>query len=139
MASAAAVKSTVKREDHKEEQKSHSTDAFTISENSAFNRVTRQKLKTKSKADVATITESPTTAVEDEKRTIKPNVLKGEDEGFTLADLLTSWVQSFACAICLERVRDPVALSCLHSFCRSCIVMLLNTKSCKSVSISDVR
>ena len=81
MASAAAAEATVKREDRTEEEISHSTDAFTISENSAFTRVTRQKIKTKSKADAATITESPTSTVEDEKRTIKPNVLQGEDEG----------------------------------------------------------
>lgn len=45
----------------------------------------------------------------------------------TLADLFTSWAKSLGCAICLNRVREPVALSCLHSFCKHCVEMLLIT------------
>ncbi len=40
--------------------------------------------------------------------------------------------QRLSCPVCFERFRDPRLLTCMHSFCKTCIVNVL-TKSLRNI------
>lgn len=52
-----------------------------------------------------------------------------------LLDLYNGWEDNLQCAICLSQFKDPLALTCLHSFCSRCLEMILiNTKGTRASS-----
>ena len=47
--------------------------------------------------------------------------------------------RSSKCGICLEQIKDPRLLNCLHSFCRNCINQLMLTRSSSSDDSAEGR
>ena len=53
--------------------------------------------------------------------------------------LRSKFEEHLACSVCLEQLKDPKVLPCLHSFCHDCIVKLARNGKSKSMACPECR
>jgi len=56
-----------------------------------------------------------------------------------ISNMLNTWEDKLQCPICISPFKEPVALSCLHSFCKVCLELLVKTVNPKKISCPTCR
>ena len=55
------------------------------------------------------------------------------------SSLRSKFEEHFTCSVCLEQLKDPKVLPCLHSFCHDCIVKLPRNRQTKNMACPECR
>ena len=53
--------------------------------------------------------------------------------------LRSKFEEHLECSVCLEQLKDPKVLPCLHSFCHDCIVKLAKNGKSKNMACPECR
>ena len=56
-----------------------------------------------------------------------------------MASLRSKVEEHLTCSVCLEQLKDPKVLPCLHSFCHECIVNLAKKAKSNNINCPDCR
>ena len=55
------------------------------------------------------------------------------------SSLRSKFEEHLTCSVCLEQLKDPKVLPCLHSFCHDCIVKLARNGKSKNMACPECR
>ena len=55
------------------------------------------------------------------------------------SSLRSKFEKHLTCSVCLEQLKDPKVLPCLHSFCHDCIVKLAKNGKSKNMACPECR
>ena len=56
-----------------------------------------------------------------------------------MASLRNRFEEHLTCSVCLEQLKDPKVLPCLHSFCHGCIVNIAKKEKSNNINCPECR
>ena len=56
-----------------------------------------------------------------------------------MASLRSKFEEHLTCSVCLEQLKDPKVLPCLHSFCHKCIVNIAKKGNANNINCPECR